>query len=155
MTSFPIGNDEVERLSCEVWESMLNLPLTRFSVESVALRPEIASCVQICGTWSGTVLLEFGSGLARSAAAAFLGVPEPEVDEDAIRDAAGELANITAGSVKGLLQSPTQLSLPTVVTGEDFKLKIRNGHKLLSIQLQQQGRPLMVSIFEADTLMPS
>ena len=151
MTTFPLSTDEVERLAREVWESMLNLPLTQANGDCEALRPEIASCVQICGSWSGTVLLEFGSGLARSAAAAFLGVPEQDVDVDAIRDAAGELANITAGSIKGLLESPTQLSLPTVVSGDDFSLNIRNGHKLVSIALQQQARPLTVSIYEADT----
>ena len=49
-------------------------------------------------------------------AAALLALPEDEASEDDVADAVGELVNMIGGNVKSLVESPSALSLPHVVT---------------------------------------
>ena len=79
----------------------------------------LTSSVQIVGSWNGAVCLDMGTNVAHQAAASLVGADISEVSRDDIRDAAGELENMTAGGMKELLQGPCQISLPMVVMGTD------------------------------------
>ena len=108
----------------------------------------VVGCVQIVGAWEGAIRLDLSPALATKAAAAFTGVQPAEVTADEIKDAAGELANITAGSVKILLPAPSHLSLPVTADGTDYKVRIKGGRRLLQAAFDHSGEGLLVTILE-------
>ncbi|MEQ1565088.1 MAG: chemotaxis protein CheX [Myxococcota bacterium] len=70
--------------------------------------------VTISGSWSGQVAFWCSPALARRVAATMFGCAEAEVPEADLCDAVGELANITGGNLKALLEPPSVLSVPAV-----------------------------------------
>jgi chemotaxis protein CheX len=86
--------------------------------------------------------------LARQVCGKFLGVSPEELSTDDIRDAAGELANITGGSVKALLAPTCSLSLPSVVIGQSFEFSVLQGTVIQESCFSHESGRLLVSILE-------
>lgn len=154
------GQDEVVQLTQEIWDSMLNIQL-----ELQECKPDqthginnrlhtrgsfVGGCVQITGAWEGAVRVDCCSELAGRAAAAFFGVEAGEVTLEQVRDAIGELANMSAGSIKPLLPRPCHIALPSVVDGDNYELTIRNSKVVLSSLFEHDGQPLMVTVLESE-----
>jgi chemotaxis protein CheX len=120
---------KIDQVSEEIWSSMVNVPITLTDKRTAGLVPAktVTSSVQIIGCWNGAVSVDMGADLARHATASLVGGEVSEMSHDDVRDAAGELANMTAGGIKELLPDPCQISLPTVVMGSDFELTIPEG----------------------------
>jgi CheY-specific phosphatase CheX len=126
------------------------LSLEIIPVESAWLEDGVGvvGCVQIVGAWEGAIRLDLSPALATKAAAAFTGMQPAEVTPDEIRDAAGELANITAGSIKILLPAPCHLSLPVATDGTDYKVRIKGSRRLLQMAFDHSGERLRVTVLE-------
>jgi len=120
---------KIDAVSENIWSSMVNIPLilTKPSADSSAQGGTVISIVQIIGSWHGAVCLNMGSALAHNATASLLGVDPAEISHEDVRDAAAELANMTAGAIKDLLPHPCQISLPSVVMGNDFQFSVPQG----------------------------
>jgi chemotaxis protein CheX len=112
-----------------IWSSMVNIALvsTEFRKDTSRVGGTVTSSVQIVGRWNGAVCLDMSADLALHATASLIGAEPSELSHDDVRDAAGELANMTAGGMKELLPEPCQISLPTVVMGTDFEVSIPQG----------------------------
>jgi chemotaxis protein CheX len=148
MNTLPLTRDDVVRITQEIWGSMLSLDI--MPVESAWLEDGVGvvGCVQIVGAWEGAIRLDLSPVLATKAAAAFTGLQPAEVTPDEIRDAAGELANITAGSIKILLPVPCHLSLPVATDGTDYKVRIKGSRRLLQMAFDHSGEKLLVTVLE-------
>jgi chemotaxis protein CheX len=57
-----------------------------------------------------------------------MGIALPAAVDDDVRDVMGELANMVAGNLKCLLPRGTGLSLPSVVEGSDYTLRVCGVH---------------------------
>ena len=108
----------------------------------------IVSAVQIVGAWKGAVRLDIDLAFARHACAHLLGVDPAELSEDDIRDAAGELANMTGGSVKTLLAPTSSLSLPSVAMGQNYEFSFPQGKILQQSSFRHESGGLQVSVVE-------
>jgi len=104
--------------------------------------------VQITGAWEGAVRVDCSKPLAQLATSRFLGVNSEEVEMDQVRDAIGELANMSAGSVKPLLPPPCQLSLPTVADGTDYNFTVPHGEVVLKSVFECEGEPMTITILQ-------
>jgi chemotaxis protein CheX len=144
-----IGHEELIRLTEEIWCSMLGMELTPVSEATITGR-KVSACVQILGEWDGAVRLDLSADLARTAAAGFMCMEPSEVASDQIRDATGELANMTAGSVKTLLPKGCKLSLPSVADGSDFELTIHHGKAVLECRFICEHGTLILTLFERE-----
>jgi chemotaxis protein CheX len=142
-----IQENDVRQLTNEIWNGMLQMDLVTSPVVE-RVRPGIGACVQITGAWEGAVRVECSLELARLATARFLATEPGQVHIDQIRDAMGELANMSAGSVKPLLPSPCQLSLPSVADGTDYTLSIPQGQPILTAGFAFRGEPLTVAVLQ-------
>lgn len=142
-----IRSEDVQQMTGEIWGGMLQIELTAAG-EVPAKIGGLGACVQITGAWEGAVRVDCLSSLARLATARFLGVRPEEVAIDQIRDAMGELANMSAGSLKPLLPPPCQLSLPTVADGSDYNFTVPHGVVLLTTGFAFQGEPLKITILQ-------
>lgn len=145
---------KIDAVSLDIWSSMVNIPLKlKGTALSKATRTgkTVTSSVQIVGTWNGAVCLEMDSHLASNATAALVGLTPNELSSDDVRDAAGELANMTAGGVKELMPQPCHISLPTVVMGTDFELSVPQGVLVYSSCFETEFGTFSVTLVEADS----
>ncbi|HYD16557.1 MAG TPA: chemotaxis protein CheX [Candidatus Nanoarchaeia archaeon] len=147
-----ITREDVVQLAEEIWSTMLNISLQPASTPFNPLAGQrlVGACVQIMGAWEGAVRLDCTQDLAVQAACGFMGVPATEVSMEQVRDAVGEVANMTAGSVKVLVPGPCHLSLPSVVDGTDYELSIRNGVPVCVVEFGSGSAQLRVSIVKAE-----
>lgn len=149
MNSVCLTTDDIVRVTQELWGAMLNINLEPVK-EPASAAKEVVACVHITGAWTGCVRLDLPYALAREVAAALLGVATEEVSHEQARDAAGEVANITAGSIKALMPGISTISLPTVAEGADFTFAVKDGHDLIRTVFKRNGDKYVVTVLEGD-----
>jgi len=111
----------------------------------------VVSSVQIVGEWQAAVRLDIDLALARQACANLVGLTPDELSTQDIRDAAGELANMAAGSVKALCSPISRLSLPNVAVGTDFEFSVSQGTVIQQASFTHPSGALTVSVIEKQT----
>jgi chemotaxis protein CheX len=111
----------------------------------------VVSSVQIVGEWQAAVRLDIDLALARQACANLVGLSPDELSAQDVRDAAGELANMAAGSVKALCSPLSRLSLPNVAVGTDFEFTVSQGTVIQRGSFVHPSGGLTVSVIEKQT----
>ncbi len=139
-----------------VWSTVLGLPISlRTDPLCVQSSRGLAVCVHIVGTWNGTVIYLPTEEFARRSAAAMLDMPLESVTTDDVHDAAAELCNIVAGSLKGVLPGPSSLSLPTVADGANYEVRIRKSRTRWKASFRCEGETLQFAVLESDQAVSS
>ncbi len=116
-----LSNADLRELVEQVWSVTLGVEIFG-PAGSIPPPPEhtLCGCVHVSGAWNGLVTVHVSEGLARRVAANLFETSIEDLSTEELHDALGEIANMTGGSVKGLLPAPSQLSLPSVVSGNQF-----------------------------------
>lgn len=135
--------EEITQVTTIVWESVLGIALLPQQEIPLVTDP-IVGCVRVTGAWNGAVTIECGEEVARSAAATMFGVAPKLAGAAEIRDAMGELVNMTGGNVKALLPSVSVLALPTVE--EDGIAVLPDAEVITEVAFTSEGRPLVVRL---------
>jgi len=145
-----LSKDDLFHVVDELFSSMAGMKLTPSSSPFLPDRQHgyVVSAVQIVGDWQGAVRLDADLQLCRQVCSRLLGVEPGELSPDEIRDAAGELANITGGSVKALLAPTCSLSLPSVVMGQDYEFSVLQGKVILNACFVHESGRMLVSVLE-------
>ncbi len=86
--------------------------------------------------------------LARLAASILLDTDRQAVAVDDIRDAVGELTNMIAGNLKGLIPGTCQISVPKVTKGLDHRLFVPGSRLLQRVTFESNGQPFEVMLLE-------
>ncbi|MES2305348.1 MAG: chemotaxis protein CheX [Gemmatimonadota bacterium] len=140
-----LGLHELQQITLDVWETFLGV-----RPEEVAPRPlgagTLAARVRISGAWDGTVVLRMPSALARRVGEEMFAKPAEVLSDEELRDAVGEIGNMVAGNLKGLLAEEARLSLPTVAEWY-LPEEPRNGIVIATIDLsafEEQFRVLLL-----------
>ena len=118
---------EITQVASTVWETVLGLNLVRCESAPRVDEPMVAGVVSVSGAWEGSVTIETSVDMARQAAATMFGLDPDAASSEDTQDAIGELTNMTGGNVKSLLPEPCQLSLPTVVEGQEQTRRLLRG----------------------------
>lgn len=110
----------------------------------------IAATVDISGEWNGTACLSCSIAAGRRAASVMFEMDDEELTAAEISDAIGELINVVGGNIKGLLPSPSALSLPVVHDAADFELP---GHLELALEVHFTwiDEPVMFTLWTTET----
>lgn len=138
--------DEIVRT---VWTEVLALPCTR--EERGAQSPlgrVLTGVVQIHGEWDGVIMLQCRETLARRVTNAMLGLNPNEIDMSDMRETMAELANITGGNFKASLRTTCSLSLPMVVDGEDFRVRMPGRARALQRTFSCDDDPFTVMVLQ-------
>jgi chemotaxis protein CheX len=145
-----IGHDELVHVVDEIFSSMAGMQLdpSPTPVQFDRQKGYVVSVVQIVGEWQGAVRLDTDLDLCRLVCSRFLGVEPSDLSPDDIRDAAGELANITGGSVKALIAPTCSLSLPSVVMGQNYEFSLLQGKVIQETSFLHDSGHLLVSVLE-------
>lgn len=112
----------------EVFQLMLGVNCRR---EVALLEPDpewVTAVVGFGGILSGACIFRSGGVAARRMAACMTGVEVSGID-DTVKDGIGEICNMLAGSWKGRmpeLAARCGLSVPAVITGRDYELRVQS-----------------------------
>jgi len=131
----------------EVFDTMISMDieLTDGGVQADVQGERIVGSVGFAGKAVGSVSIQVNDAFARSITAAMLGMELDEIegDED-VHDVIGELSNMVGGDLKSRLCDgglDCELSIPSIITGSDFKTEIKGWerHESLVFRHQEDG----------------
>jgi hypothetical protein len=86
--------------------------------------------------------------LAQRAARIMFSLQEDATLAD-MQDALGEITNMTGGHLKALMSGDCFLSLPAVVEGIDYSIRIPSARVLNRVVMDCEGMPAVVSLVAA------
>ena len=132
-TVFEVETHQIDlaRIVEDVFSTMLGMGAV---LSAAADAPEecLTASVQFVGEWRGVVLLTCGAQLARRFTARLMqassGAGEAASKDD-ISDTLGEVVNMIGGNLKSVLPVGVVLSIPSVIEGRDFALRICGGNE--------------------------
>lgn len=131
----------LEQSTREVFSLMLGAELGPEAGEPPADHRTVTAFVGIGGDLRGMVSLVTSVDAAQSMASAMLGIP-PEETGQVAWDAFGEICNMVGGSFKGKLANTHPhcvLSLPTVVSGADYRIRVLRNSLTAEARLSFEG----------------
>lgn len=126
---FPVRSDEwrlaLYEAAAEVFELMVGEPVSRQDAATDGAN-ETTAMVGLAGALCGVLSIRCSASLAAVIASKMLGEPVESANAaDQLCDALGEICNMVAGNFKARiegLQEKCMLSVPTVITGQDYNL---------------------------------
>jgi chemotaxis protein CheX len=104
--------------------------------------------VYLAGEWQGALLLETWAEQAFVWTHKLMAIPLPRRLDDDVRDSVGELANMVAGNLKSLLPVETALSMPSVIEGRQFTLRLVGGHQKIKVDFASPEGPFAVTLVQ-------
>jgi len=137
-------------LSENIWLTVLGLPMTQSDLTNGTLPhgPTLDGIITISGAFQGTVILQVPRPLAQRAAQIMFSLQETPTLAD-MQDALGEITNMTGGHLKALMSGDCYLSLPAVVEGNDYSIRIPSARVLNRVVMDCEGVPAVVSLVAA------
>lgn len=109
---------------------------------------DVTSMVGFAGSLCGILTLKCSSNSAALIASKMLGVDTATAGPHML-DAVGEICNMVAGNFKNKIAGmgdSCKLSVPTVITGEDYSLYALGDDCKIDINMMFEGLPLMLSL---------
>jgi len=155
----PLDRESVIKANAQFWEQMLAMSLETIPGEAMMV-PETFSldaghllgCVELAGVWKGKVEVRLASGLAYEATAAMMMQPLETVSEADALDAAKEIANMIAGTIKSSLPRPCSMTVPaSLVDPENFP-GCTSCEDSLEVGFRHASGLLLVRIWEQECL---
>lgn len=139
----------VSELSGAVWEQVVGVPLLALADEPPSQGPTLQGHVHIVGRWTGTLILQCSAGAAQRAAQAFFHLPPGEQSPQDAEDAVAELTNMIGGNLKSVMaEDGCVLSLPTVIAGGDFAVRIPRTRTLTRQSFLADEAAVIVTVLE-------
>jgi chemotaxis protein CheX len=139
---------DVSRIAADVFQTMLSLEIWPDSSASDPPGEVVTAAVYFAGDWKGAVLIECTTGQAFEFTARLFSSAPPTHMNDDVRDALGELANMVAGNLKSVLPGGVGISMPSVVEGKNYSLKICGGNLSTRLRFQSSSGPFAVILVE-------
>ncbi len=126
MATSPVSDSEITEIVTSVWESMLGVPVENVDSPPVMSTdtPRMTGTVIIAGEFDGAVSLDASWADVVHFAACMFAMADEEVGEDEARDAFGELINMVGGNIKNICPQPSQLSLPSIIQGVNYRVAL-------------------------------
>ncbi len=115
---------ELASIVQSVFETMLKFEVGESMEPWFSSGDRLTAAVHLAGDYNGAVLVECDRGQACRFAGRFLSTDPPAAVDDVVRDVLGELANMIGGNLKSVLSRGIFLSLPSVVDGSDYSLRV-------------------------------
>ncbi len=137
----------------EVFDTMLSMDieLADGGAQANIEGERIVGSVGFAGKAVGSVNIQVNEAFARSITAAMLGMEEDEIEgDDEVHDVIGELSNMVGGDLKSRLCDgglDCELSIPSIITGSDFKTEIKGWERHESLVFRNQEQFALVDIY--------
>jgi len=140
--------ENIQQVTPNIFSTILDLDVqpNTGALELEAGAKYVTASVQISGSWNGIVTLSIPETLARKTAALMFEVAPDEATDEDIEDAMGELANMTGGSFKSLLEGTCELGLPVVTIGVDYSVRFPGSIIDCETGFNCEGAPFKVTV---------
>jgi chemotaxis protein CheX len=115
----------------------------------------MTATVYLEGEWNGAVSLECNRTQACQFAGRFLSMDPPDAVDDDVRDALGELVNMIGGNVKSVMSKDVRLSMPSVIDGNNYELRICGSHTRDVSAFQFFGGTFWVTVLDERRSRPN
>lgn len=119
--------EDLGRIAHDIFDTMLGVEIWPAEEEWRPAKDRLTGAVYLAGAWRGAVLFECDRDQARHFTHRLMAVPLPEEVNDDVRDTMGEVANMMGGNLKAVLPHGVVLSMPSVVEGSDYSLRLCGG----------------------------
>jgi CheY-specific phosphatase CheX len=123
-----VGPAEFAQIVADVFDTMMGLAVTECEEPWFQSADRLIATVHLSGQWSGVVIVDCNRMQFCRLAGRFLSMDAPVDVDDVVRDVAGELANMIGGNLKCILCPGIRLSMPSVVDGSDYSLRVCGSH---------------------------
>jgi chemotaxis protein CheX len=126
---------------------MVGVPVTATDQAATPTTPQLTAMVGIAGPLCATFSIRCSTASATLIASHMLGVPAEEAAAQ-MSDAVGEVCNIVAGYFKAKvgLGDRCMLSVPTVLIGNDYQVRLRSQDVRLELPMVQGREPLWIAL---------
>lgn len=113
--------EQIQGMVEDLFQTMLECEITPINDRSVAPEPgSLMATVRIEGSVNCEISTITSLRLAEDIACAMFDTDLDNVTGDEAKDAIGEVANIVGGNIKGLVDTPCELTIPTVTAAPDI-----------------------------------
>jgi len=132
----------------EVFQIMLGCKIEAAAETTEAEKFDFTSMVGLAGQLTGVITLRCSTEAAAKMASMMLGTKVGEGDQQ-LWDATGEICNMVAGNFKNKLSGVTDgcmLSVPTVITGDDYTFHSLADGGELEIHLLFENMAIVVAL---------
>jgi CheY-specific phosphatase CheX len=146
-----IAQEDIETVIEDICLTTLGLPARPAAPrdEGELSDPTLDGLINITGDWQGTVVVQVTAPLAaRMASVMFRLDDTPPALED-IRDALGEVTNMAGGNIKALVPGTCHLSLPAVVEGKAYTIRVPSTQVVARVTFECEGMYGVVSLMAA------
>ena len=147
---------EIATLSEAIWLSVLGLSIHP-SASGAGTLPSgrtVDGIVTITGDFQGAVIVQMPEALARRVATIMFSLGDATPTLEDLQDALGEITNMTGGNTKALMPGICHLSLPAVIDGQDYRIRIPTARVLTRVLFECEGHPAVVSLVAAGSSDP-
>jgi chemotaxis protein CheX len=144
-----LSPDDIAQVVDDIAQAFLGTPATR-SAGTAPHAVDVVAAVHISGAFRGSVICSTSTAFAVFAASRMLAVEPGHVDDEALVDALGEVANMVGGSVKALLPEPSTLSLPLVAVGDSRLVSVPGAGTVTTVDLRCADEPLRISVLSTE-----
>jgi len=145
-TETTIGPSEIAQIVESVFASMLRIDALPCDAPWFPSGERITSAVHLSGDWCGAVMIECDRSQACRFAGRFLSEDPPATVDNMVRDVLGELANMVGGNMKCVLTSGIRLSMPVVVDGVDYSMRVCGAEIGERVAFQCADGPFWVTV---------
>lgn len=130
----------------EVFDTMLGAGLTVPPEPGPDQDLDITAMVGLAGELCGVITIRCSGNSAALMAARLLGT-EPDEASHEMWDAIGEICNMVAGNFKNKITGlGCMLSIPTVITGGNYRLHSIADEEALHLAMAFDGAPVIISL---------
>ena len=139
---------EIISLTQYIWGATLNLEAIPHDepVPPVPGGRTLDGVINITGAWAGALVLQVPEHVARRAASVMFEIEDGSATLEDMQDAVGELTNMTGGNVKALLEGHCDRSLPALVEGRDYSIRVPGSQAITRVTFDIDGEPFVVSL---------
>jgi CheY-specific phosphatase CheX len=157
-----VSEESIQYASALFWEQMLGMRLepvspaleanpkatgTSQGTRCIGAQHVVGSC-DLGGVWVGRIEVRLSRGLALQATAAMLMQPADAVQPADTLDAAKEIANMIAGTIKSSLPRPCTMTVPSAeVEQGDFCIPSRT-HDSVTVFFHHASGELMIRVWQ-------
>lgn len=144
-------HSEIERIVRDVFLTMTSYETTPSHDEYSPSQDRVTCAIFFAGAWQGGVILECTTAMAFEFTSRLMRIPSPDSFNDDVCDALGELVNMIGGNLKSVLPPGSSLSIPTVVEGSNYSLRICGHNRNEKMAFTSLDGPFWVTLVEIDS----
>ena len=144
--SIEILTSALAQIAESVFATMMNLEVGQGGTPWFPGGNRLTSALHLAGDWNGAVLLECDREQACRFAGRFLSMDPPDTLDDVVRDVLGELANMIGGNLKCVLTPGIRLSMPSVVDGSDYSVRVVGAEVRERLAFQCAEGPFWITV---------